>query len=201
MSWKSGILHFMLAMYSTLVIILGVLKSIRERYNDVIHGVLEPIRKQLAKDQYRFETMSQLHPKIERVARMINNILRKPDRKIIILVRRYFECCFSALETSLHCMKNMVLQKYPKEVAEEGFILDLISQANVIVAELSGALQFCPWNRFSSVFEFEFREDSQWFSLCHEGNPNVQGFFALNCSLPKDFYHQGMYNRLSLSPS
>ncbi len=90
-------------------------------------------------------------------------------------------------------MKNVVLKRYPKEAAEERFVSNMISQANVIVAELSTELQFCPWKRFSVVLEFEFKEESEWYSLCFEGNRNLQGFFAFDCSMPKDVENQGNY--------
>ena len=99
----------------------------------------------------------------------------------MILVRRYFECCYATLESSLRLVKNVVINRYPKEVAEERRIHETISQSNVVVAELSSELQFCPWSRFSFVLEFEFREESKWFELCFEGNSKLQGFFAFDC--------------------
>lgn len=169
----------------------GILKNIREKHEEFIQDILEPVRRQLAQEQYKLDTTSQLHPKLNRLVRMVQNFLSQPERKIMILVRRYFECCYATLESSLRLVKNVVINRYPKEIAEERRIHEVISQSNVIVAELSSELQFCPWSRFSFVLEFEFREESQWFELCFEGNPKLQGFFAFDCSTTSGFFEGG----------
>ena len=158
----------------------AVLKTIAEKYSEYVGDLLEPVRKQLAKEQYKLDSKHQLHPKTEIIVKMLAEILCNPGTKVIILVRRYFDCCYSTLEATLRCLKNAIVLKYPKEVAEERLIYDVISKANVVIAELSSELQFCPWRRISHVFEFEFRKESEWFQLCFDGNPNLKRFYAFD---------------------
>ena len=118
------------------------------------------------------------------ILKKANELLCIPDTKIIILVRRYFDCCFKAMETALSCLKGAIVIKYPKGIEGERKLLDLLSKGNIIVAELSCELQFCPWKQMTYVFEYEYRQESEWFRLCFDENPNLKGFFALN-SVPK----------------
>eukprot|EP00794_Sanderia_malayensis_P007892 gene7892-8746_t len=179
---------------------IGVLKRMREEYENIIGAVLDPVRKHLVKEQIKFDSTSNQHPKMQKISSMIQDILQIPDRKVIILVRRYYECCFSMLQSSLGCVKNVVVKRYPKEASEEILVNNIIAQGNVIVAELSAELQFCPWNRFSFVFEFEFKKESEWYSVCYESNRKLQGFFAFNCSVPKDIEQKVFMNEAGQGP-
>ena len=170
------------AFHPLFVDLAGVLKHIREKYESFVGDLLESVRRQLAKQQYKLDADFQLHPKIEKITKMIQELTsQSSNQKIMILVRRYFEYCYTSLEESLRLVKNVVIRRYPNDVAEERHIREVISQANVIVAELSAELQFCPWNRIGFVIEFEFKEESEWSKFCFESNPHIQGFMSYDC--------------------
>lgn len=156
-----------------------MLQTVAVKYNVV--DLLDPIQKQLKKMHHRLTASNQLHPKIEKLIDMIAIFLRNPEHKILILVRRHFESCFTMVKAALDSVTKAAVCKYPADFAEEGLIYKIISKSNVIVAELSSDLQFCPWHLISHVFEFEFRKESEWFRLCFEENPQLQGFFAFEC--------------------
>ncbi|XP_065069792.1 protein shortage in chiasmata 1 ortholog-like [Rhopilema esculentum] len=161
----------------------GVLKHIREKYESFVGDLLESVRRQLAKQQYKLDADFQLHPKVEKITKMVQDLTsQSSNQKIMILVRRYFEYCYTSLEESLRLVKNVVIRRYPNDVAEEGHIREAISQANVIVAELSAELQFCPWSRIGFVIEFEYKEESEWSKFCFESNPHMQGFMSYDCT-------------------
>ena len=155
-----------------------------DKYSEFVGDLLRPIRHQLIKKQRKIDAQNQLHSKTEMILKMANELLCIPETKIIILVRRYFDYCFKTLENALSGLTSATVLKYPKGMDGKRRLLDLISKGNVIVAELSCELQFCPWNYMTYVFEYEYREDSEWFRLCFDENPNLKGFFALN-SVPK----------------
>ena len=156
---------------------------IKEKY-EFVGDLLESIRQYLIKEQHKADKKHQLHPKTDYILKMINESLCIPQTKILILIRRYFDYCFTTLKVTLSCLKNAVIVKYTSGIAEERPMLDLISKGNIIIAELSSEIQFCPWSRINYVFEFEYREESEWFQLCFGENPNLKGFYALN-SVPK----------------
>ena len=111
---------------------------------------------------------------------MVNESLCIPGTKVVILVRRYFDYCFQTLEETLSSLERAVILRYPRGIVDERPIFDLISKGNVIIAALSSELQFCPWSCISCVFEFEYREESEWHQLCFEENANLKGFYALD---------------------
>lgn len=171
------------------------------KYAEYVGDLLEPIKKQLIKEQCKLDSHQQLHPKMKSIASMLEELLCDPQSKILILVRRYFDCCFTVLSGTLRSLRNAVVLKYPREVAEERKIYDVISKANVIVAELSSELQFCPWRRITHVFEFEYRKESEWCRLCFEQNPDLKGYFAFDCPDQQSFFDKGRWVRYHCRPS
>ena len=141
--------------------------------------MLEPVRKQLAKEQCKLEDSHIVHPKVRRMTHMIQNLIDcDAGYKVIILIKRYFHAAYSLLEDSLKAAKHVRLQKYPMDISDEAFIEKSFHGSNIVFAEVSEELQFCPWTYFDFVFEYEYREDSQWYKLCYKENPKLKGFYS-----------------------